>query len=87
MPKPSKILARAQRDEPEAFATNTWWFVAPFMRRGPVETVLRLLEQEEITRAKALELIEAAAKGHRMPSAPWGELNWGEPNPCEEGGQ
>lgn len=65
-----------------------WWQTQYlFSLRGPVDSILRLLEQQEITRAKARELIFYVARvigGHWMqpapeegvPRAPWGKLDW-----------
>jgi hypothetical protein len=68
--------------------SREWWLVAHlFSLRGPVDSVLRLLEQQEITRGKARELLFYAARvtgGFWMkpapqetpPDAPWDKLNW-----------
>lgn len=73
--------------EPE-IGSREWWLVAGlFALRGPVDTILRLLEQQEITRTKARELLFYTARvtgGHWMkpapeealPDAPWAKLNW-----------
>ena len=68
--------------------TREWWLVASlFSLRGPVESTLRLLEQQEITRAEARELLFYAARvtggfwmkpapEESLPDAPWDKLNW-----------
>lgn len=59
-----------------------WWLSPPLMIQGPVDTILRLMEQEEISRRKALELLAYRWAGcpqdlqHALPPAPWGKLNW-----------
>lgn len=71
------------RSPKEEFRTLDYWkkwrTVADrgWGRAGPADGVLKLLEQEAISRAKALELLEEIARtGKRPESAPWGELNW-----------
>ena len=57
--------------------TRKWFYGTPLWgARGVIDMILRLLEQEEITRAKARELIEAAWFGGTGQSAPWDKLNW-----------
>lgn len=65
--------------------TEEWWESAPVWgARGIVDTVLRLLEQEEITRSKAREILEdyfGKKPGDVphvpwVPRAPWDKLNW-----------
>jgi hypothetical protein len=58
-----------------------WWTLPAFIFQGPVDAILRLLEQEEITRGKARELLAYVFAGcpHRdrsPPPAPWDKLNW-----------
>ncbi len=59
-----------------------WFQMTPtFSARGVIETILRLLEQQVITRRKALELIQFATIGRldteaQPPPAPWEEQNW-----------
>lgn len=68
--------------------TQAWWLSADLWgRHGIIESVLRLLEQERISRAKALELIQDAVRYRSQavpltvtPVAPWDELNW-----CDDG--
>lgn len=75
-------------DEP-APGTLRWWGYGPYRIRGTVDSILRLLEQQEISRSKAREMLEWAectrwgtvrllAHG-AQPSAPWEKLNW-----CDE---
>jgi hypothetical protein len=68
--------------EPE-IGTLEWYRTAPqWDQRGVVHSILRLLEQEVITRAKAVELLRYATEvgwqGSTMPPppAPWNDLNW-----------
>lgn len=77
-------------DEPplgEEIGTFKWWDSPPFAFRGPIDTILRLLEQQEITRAKARELLvfldsvrhrTRRSRIARRPSplVPWNKLNW-----------
>jgi hypothetical protein len=65
-----------------------WWHEAPIWHpRGIIPTILRLLEQQEITRMKATELLrywymeshEAHLRPTEVPPAPWNNLNWAEP--------
>ena len=58
--------------------TKRWLCGTPLWgARGVIDTVLRLLEQEEITRSKARELIEAAWNGKEIQDVSWDKLNWG----------
>ena len=67
--------------------SSEWWLSPPLMIQGPVDTILRLLEQEEISRRKALELLAYRWAGcpqdlrHALPPAPWGNLNWCDDRP------
>lgn len=68
--------------------SREWWRVhSLFSLRGPVDSILRLLEQREITRGRAREILFYAARvtgGFWMkpapeetpPEAPWDKLNW-----------
>ena len=57
--------------------TQAWFHCAPlWCVRGVADVILRLLEQEEITRSKARELLQAMVRGFPMPPAPWDKLNW-----------
>ncbi len=67
-------------EEPEVGSRA--WFEDKYRKRGPVDAILRLLEQEAISRAKALELIVFATSSELfspgfVPEAPWEELDWG----------
>ena len=72
---------------------DIWWQTSPtWLARGVVDTILRLLEQEEITRSRARELIRDAMcdrggehdssqdcrklNQDRCPAMPWDKLNW-----------
>ena len=67
--------------------TPEWWRSPGFMIHGPADTILRLLEQEEISRRKALELLAYLHVGcpqdlnRALPPAPWGKLNWCDDRP------
>ena len=57
--------------------TKKWFQQSPlWCVRGVADVILRLLEQEEITRSKARELLAAMVRCHDIPSAPWDKLNW-----------
>lgn len=69
--------------------TIEWWTQPPLWTRGPVDSVLRLLQQDAITRSKARELLAYVFAGcpHRdqpPPPAPWEELDWCEDAPHAE---
>jgi hypothetical protein len=69
-----------------------WWYETPYDgARGKADTILKLLEQGEITRAKARELLQFAhdaplhlcgmeacrrRQEQMLPSAPWDKLDW-----------
>jgi len=63
-----------------------WWRSPAFAPQGPADTILRLLEQEEISRCKARELLAylsvashydlRAEPAPPPPPAPWIKLNW-----------
>lgn len=58
-----------------------WWSSPAFGLQGPADTILRLLEQDEITRRKALELLEhlffcQVSRPKLRREAPWEKLNW-----------
>jgi len=57
--------------------TDDWWNSLSDRPRGPIDAILRLLEQGEISRAKALELITARLSEEPLQLAPWDKLNWG----------
>jgi len=65
---------------------RAWMASAPaFGHRGVIETILRLLEQEAITRRKAVELVEAWSRltaGQEVADAdlraPWETVTWGD---------
>jgi hypothetical protein len=68
---------------PPEIGTLDWYRTAPqWDQRGVVHSILRLLEQQAITRTKAVELLryatEVAWQGRTMPApkAPWDDLNW-----------
>ena len=70
--------------EPE-IGTREWWntITRPFTPRGVVDAILRLLEQEAISRGKARELLAYwynpgpdIRRPKPLPAAPWEELNW-----------
>jgi hypothetical protein len=71
--------------EPE-IGTMGWYRNAPqWAHRGVVHSIFRLLEQQAITRTKAVELLRYASvirRGGRdePPRAPWSDLNW-----CSDG--
>ena len=80
---PSEPMTEGEMISPE------WWRSPACAFRGPVDTILRLLEQEEISRRKALELLAYlyAASPYDLraehvpppppaPWAPWAKLNW-----------
>lgn len=66
-----------------------WWANGPYRIRGPADSILRLLEQQEISRSKAREMLAwaehtrwgtAKLKTHGPhPVAAWDKLNW-----CDE---
>jgi hypothetical protein len=66
--------------------TRDWMQTAPaFGHRGVVDTILRLLETEQITRRKAVELVEAwyrLSLGQSVDDAdlraPWEAVTWGD---------
>lgn len=62
------------------YGTNEWWRKAPALGvQGVIDTILRLFEQDEITRNKAKELIGDYYRGvPTIPRAPWDKLNWGD---------
>ena len=69
-------------EQPE-IGTREWYAGAPrWDRRGVVDSILRLLEQEAITRTKAVEMLRYAmdvawqASTRLVPPAPWDDLNW-----------
>lgn len=66
----------------DTIGTQAWWDgEAHFGPRGIAEVILRLLEQEEISRRKAVELLRAMAwrgVGDKIPHAPWNAVQWGE---------
>jgi len=82
------VSAECFEDDWPAAGTARWWWVTRFDGpRGTADTILRLLEQEVISRAKARELLEVAVNarqrlkgiaisGEQSPSAPWDRLNW-----------
>lgn len=56
-----------------------WWRGPGWAKRGPFDGILRLLQQDEITRGKALELIRQRITGDlwdAVTPAPWDKLNW-----------
>ena len=59
-----------------------WWRGPLHQLRGPVDTILRLMEQEEISRRKALEALACLYSGqsHGPPRLPMDRVNW-----CEDG--
>jgi hypothetical protein len=70
---------------PALMGSIEWWQQTHrWGLRGTVDTVLRLLEQEEISRKKAGELLVYAemVPGYPPmmcpppPNAPWNKLNW-----------
>jgi len=72
-------------DDPK-IGTARWWSEQPFGVRGPVDATLRLLEQGEISRSKAREMLAWCDKTRfgtarlkmcgAQPEAPWEKLNW-----------
>ncbi len=63
------------RAEDEAF--EEMWDARPWDKRGPVDAILRLLEQGEITRGKAMELLYQRLRLFMtIRPAPWDRLNW-----------
>jgi hypothetical protein len=66
----------------DEIGSPNWWRGPAFASQGPVETILRLLEQKTISRSRALNLLQyvfaGGAQDHSrvIPSAPWDELNW-----------
>ena len=77
-------LQRPCQFRPDEIGTARWFAVGDlWSKRGMVDVVLRLFEQERVTRAKALELLEYVMERRtggeaatELPRAPWGELNW-----------
>ena len=80
---------KAPRSEPAHTGepgSPEWWRSPVCAIRGPVDTILRLLEQEEVSRRKALELMAhlyiafpydlRAEPAPAPPRAPWAALNW-----------
>lgn len=71
--------------------TPEWWRSPGYIIHGPADTILRLLEQEEISRRKALELLAYLHCGapqdlrHALPPAPWDRLNWCDDTPAGAG--
>lgn len=67
---------------PPPIGSLGWWYCStPFALRGVIECILRLLEQQRITRRKAVGLVRYAMRGYvgeAPPSAPWDELDWGD---------
>lgn len=53
--------------------------------RGPVDVVLRLLEQGEITRSKAREAIREIVAHAKEPALPVDKLNWAQGEPGKGG--
>ena len=72
-------------DNVSEIGSEAWWQKTPMDGpHGVLDTILRLLEQEEITRAKAIELIEFSYGAYiayegapEYPIAPWDKVNWG----------
>jgi hypothetical protein len=72
-------------EQPE-IGTRGWYATAPrWDRHGVVDSILRLLVQEVITRTKAVELLRYATEVWSRsvlqgmvpaPTAPWDHLNW-----------
>jgi hypothetical protein len=79
-------------EEPTAPGSEHWWLNAPIVgARGVNDSILRLLELNAITRAKAMELLkyaeprtlsrsreEASEYLPVWPKAPWDKLEWGD---------
>lgn len=67
---------------PNEIGTQAWWEgEAHYGMHGIADVILRLLEQEKITRGKAVELLRAMmwrAPGDAIPRAPWSEVQWGD---------
>jgi hypothetical protein len=62
------------------------WFIGEshHANHGVNDCILRLLETDKISRAKARELLEYAdpalrGRDEEPPAAPWSELQWGTP--------
>jgi hypothetical protein len=71
--KASENLERVKREIVEA---GRLWNAPPWAKRGPIDAILRLLQQDEITRAKALEMIRLRIDGKPPERCPWEHLNW-----------
>jgi len=66
-----------QDDTNYSIGTEAWWGGPPFATRGPVDAILCLLEREEITRRKALEVLASLYAGH-LPTLPLDRVVWAE---------
>ena len=69
--------------DPWRIGTRRWYALdAKKGPRGVIDHILRLLEQEDISRTKARELIEYAVYAdlahEPVPPAPWHLINWGD---------
>lgn len=67
-----KLWTNEQRKWAEDRAT----LLVKFGIEGPVDVILRLLEQGEITRAKARESIRQVVADQGEPTLPMDKLNW-----------
>ncbi len=70
-----------KKREPFESGTKRWWTgESKYGAQGIAESILRLYEQEEISRRKAVELIKYMEwRQGEMPDATWDKLMWSPP--------